>query len=69
MTPTEALVRSGHKHPEDTLNALADNGFMIVPATDVSSAYRIASEHSDTEDEEAVVCVAPLAEMYRRQTR
>lgn len=31
MTPYEALVRGGHKHPEQILEDLSREGFKVVP--------------------------------------
>lgn len=43
MTPYEALVRGGHKHPQQILDDLAREGFMVAPVREVQQVLAIAS--------------------------
>lgn len=42
MTPYEALVRGGHKHPQQILDDLAREGFVVVPTEKLEHAKDMA---------------------------
>ena len=73
ITPFEALVRTGHRHPNDVLNAFADYGFMVVDA----STVEVAEEHVEgmgmmltmPPGSVSVDCTDAHNEMMRRRAR